>query len=87
MARRWTAEKKKRAAIKTLFSSYYVVFLLLHLRPDVRDVHPVLPGTARRDELPDAGMEPVLVEQAAGAVECRRPSGRDAALDYPRAES
>ena len=33
MARRWTAEKKKRAAVKTLFSSYYVVFLLFIYGP------------------------------------------------------
>ena len=30
---RWTAEKKKRAAVKTLFSSYYVVFLLFIYGP------------------------------------------------------
>ena len=33
MARRWTAEKKKRAAVKTLFSSYYVLFLLFIYGP------------------------------------------------------
>ena len=33
MARRWTAEKKKRAAIKGLFSSYYVLFLLFIYGP------------------------------------------------------
>ena len=33
MARRWTAERKKRAAVKTLFSSYYVVFLLFIYGP------------------------------------------------------
>ena len=30
---RWTAEKKKRAAVKTLFSSYYVLFLLFIYGP------------------------------------------------------
>ena len=30
---RWTAEKKKKAAVKTLFSSYYVVFLLFIYGP------------------------------------------------------
>ena len=30
---RWTADKKKRAAVKTLFSSYYVVFLLFIYGP------------------------------------------------------
>lgn len=33
MARRWTTEKKKRAAVKTLFSSYYVLFLLFIYGP------------------------------------------------------
>ena len=33
MARRWTVERKKRAAVKTLFSSYYVVFLLFIYGP------------------------------------------------------
>ena len=33
MARRWTAEKKKRAAVKGLFSSYYVLFLLFIYGP------------------------------------------------------
>ena len=33
MARRWTAEKKKRAAVKTLFSSYYVLFLIFIYGP------------------------------------------------------
>ena len=33
MARRWTVEKRKRAAVKTLFSSYYVVFLLFIYGP------------------------------------------------------
>ena len=33
MARRWTGERKKRAAVKTLFSSYYVVFLLFIYGP------------------------------------------------------
>ena len=33
MTRRWTAEKKKRAAVKALFGSYYVVFLLFIYGP------------------------------------------------------
>ncbi len=33
MARRWTAEKKKRAAVKGLFGSYYVLFLLFIYGP------------------------------------------------------
>lgn len=33
MARRWTAEKKKRATVKGLFSSYYVLFLLFIYGP------------------------------------------------------
>ena len=33
MARRWTAERKKRAAVKTLFSSYYALFLLFIYGP------------------------------------------------------
>ena len=33
MTRRWTTEKKKRAAVKALFGSYYVVFLLFIYGP------------------------------------------------------
>ena len=33
MARRWTPERKKKAWIKTAFSSYYVLFLLFIYGP------------------------------------------------------
>ena len=33
MARRWTAERKRKAAVKSIFSGYYVIFLLFIYGP------------------------------------------------------
>ncbi len=56
----------------------------LRLRADVRDVHAVLPGTARRRDLPDARFQRFLVGEAGRAVGGRRHQELAGALADPR---